>query len=143
MQKTKVSACKKFKEHRGQAQQGRLKHLLVTALFGRNEDRQIAVMVRHVARKIHENNKLKKNVLVSACEKYKEHRGQAQRGRLKHLLVTALFGRNEDRHIAGLPSALRRKTHRNKNLKKRFLRAHVKSFNNIGVRPNRHSLSTY
>ena len=84
-----VSACEKFKLHRGTAQQGRLKHLLVTPLFGRNEDRQIAVMVRHVGRKTHATQKLKqKPFFVSACEKFKEHQGTAQQGRLKHLLVT-------------------------------------------------------
>ena len=100
-----MSACTKFKEHRGQAQRGRLKHLLVTALFGRNEDRQIAVMLRHVARNTHANKKLKKMFFVSACEKFKEHQDTAQQGRLKHLLVTgpsmrllqgtAIFGRKE------------------------------------------------
>ena len=100
-----MSACGKYKEHRGTAQQGRLKHLLVTALFGRNEDRQIAVMVRHVGRKTHENKTEKKTFFVSACEKYKEHQGTAQQGRLKHLLVTgpsmrllqgtAIFGRKQ------------------------------------------------
>ena len=58
--KKKVSACTKFKEHQGTAQRGRLKQLLVTALFGRNEGRLIAVMVRHVARKTHAKTKLKK-----------------------------------------------------------------------------------
>ena len=77
-----VSACEKFQQHRGQAQQALLKHLLVigpsmrllqgTASFGRKKK-------------------------VSACTKFKEHQGTAQRGRLKHLLVMALFGRNEDR----------------------------------------------
>ena len=64
---------------------------------------------------------------MSACTKFKEHRGQAQQGRLKHLLVTALFGRNEGRQIAGLPSPLCRKTHGKKNKKntfcEKFLRA--------------------
>ena len=55
MKTTKVSACTKFKEHQGTAQQGRLKHLLVTALFGRNEDRQIAVMVGMLLAKHTEN----------------------------------------------------------------------------------------
>ena len=83
-----MSACTKFKEHQGTAQRGRLKQLLVTALFGRNEGRLIAVMVRHVGRKTHENKNWKKTFFVSACEKFKEHRGTAQQGRLKHLLVT-------------------------------------------------------
>ena len=42
----------------------------------------------------------KKTFFVSKCEKYKEHRGTAQRGRPKHLQVTPLFGRNEDQKIA-------------------------------------------
>ena len=59
---------------------------------------------------------------VSACKKQKELRGTAKKALLKHLLVTALFGRNEDRHIAGLPSALCRKTHGKKTAeKKHFL----------------------
>ena len=47
----------------------------------------------------------KKMFFVSACEKYKEHQGTAQQGRLKHLLVTgpsmrllqgtAIFGRKK------------------------------------------------
>ena len=65
---------------------------------------------------------------MSACTKLKEHQGQAQRGRLKQLLVTTLFRRNEGRQIAGLPSPLCRKTRGKKNLKKntfceKFLRA--------------------
>ena len=60
MKKKEVSACTKFKEHQGTAQRGRLKQLLVTALFGRNEDRQIAVMVRHVGRKTHGKQKAEK-----------------------------------------------------------------------------------
>ena len=51
MKKKEVSACTKFKEHQGTAQRGRLKQLLVTPLFGRNEGRQIAVLGRHVGRK--------------------------------------------------------------------------------------------
>ena len=58
---------------------------------------------------------------VSARTKFKEHRGQAQQGRLKQLLVTALFGRNEGRQIAGLPSRVGRKTHGKKTEKKHFL----------------------
>merc|ERR1712078_471007 len=42
----------------------------------------------------------KKTLFVSECEKYKEHRGTAQRGRPKHLQITPLFGLNEDRQIA-------------------------------------------
>ena len=63
MKTKKVSACTKFKEHQGQAQRGRLKQLLVTALFGRNEGRQIAVMVQEPARKTHGKN-LKKNIFL-------------------------------------------------------------------------------
>ena len=37
---------------------------------------------------------------MGKCEKYKEHRGTAQRGRPKHLQITPLFGLNEDRQIA-------------------------------------------
>ena len=37
---------------------------------------------------------------MSKCEKYKEHRGTAQRGRPKLSKITPLFGRNEDRQIA-------------------------------------------
>ena len=73
MKKKEVSACTKLKEHRGQAQRGRLKQLLVTALFGRNEGRQIAVMVQEPARKTH-GKKLKKMFFVSECEKFKVHR---------------------------------------------------------------------
>ena len=54
-----MSKCEKSKLHRGTAQRGRPKHLQVTPLFGRNEGRQIAVMVREVARKTH-GKKLKK-----------------------------------------------------------------------------------
>ena len=64
--KKKVSACTKFKEHQGTAQRGRLKQLLVTALFGRNEGRQIAVMVREVARKTHAKQNTEKHVF---CER--------------------------------------------------------------------------
>ena len=42
----------------------------------------------------------KKTFFVSKCEKYKEHRGTAQRGRPKLSKITPLFGRNEDRQIA-------------------------------------------
>ena len=37
---------------------------------------------------------------MSKCQKCKEHRGTAQRGRPKHLQITPLFGLNEDRQIA-------------------------------------------
>ena len=51
MKKKEVSACTKFKEHQGTAQRGRLKQLLKTALFARNQGRQIAVTFGEVARK--------------------------------------------------------------------------------------------
>ena len=68
-------------------------------LFARNQGRQIALTLRELARKTRGKKKLKKNI---CCAKLKEHRGQAQQGRLKHLLVsgpsmrivqgTAIFG---------------------------------------------------
>ena len=94
-----MSACTKLKEHWGQAHRRRLKQLLQIALFGRNQGRQIAATLGELARKTRGKKKLKKNVFF---EKFTEHHSTAQRGRLKHLLVsgpsvrivqgTAIFG---------------------------------------------------
>ena len=93
-----MSACTKLKEHRGQAHRRRLKQLLNIALFGRNQGRQIAATLGELARKTRGKKKLKKIFF----EKFTEHHSTAQRGRLKHLLVsgpsvrivqgTAIFG---------------------------------------------------
>ena len=97
-----MSACEKYKQHRGQAQKALLKHLLVTGP---------SMRLRYYMLDFKRSQKK-----VSACKKYQQHRGQAQQALLKHLLVTASSMR--------LQSA---KTHR----------AHVKSINNIGVRPQK------
>ena len=81
-----VSACEKYKQHRGQAQKALLKHLLVTGP---------SMRLRYYMLDFKRSQKK-----VSACKKYKQHRGQAQQALLKHLLVTALFGRNKDRQKA-------------------------------------------
>ena len=79
-----MSACTKLKEHQGKANRRRLKQLLNIALFGRNQGLQIAVTLGELARK-HAEKKTKKTVFF---EKFTEHHTTAQRGRLKHLLVS-------------------------------------------------------
>ena len=84
----KVSACKKYKQHRGTAQQALLKHLLVTALFGRNKDRQKAARMRLRSASATLGRKKKSFVFATTCKKYKEIQGRAKKALLKHLLVT-------------------------------------------------------
>ena len=101
MKTKKVSARTKFTERHGTAHRGRLKQLLIEAFLGRKKCRTIRICPWASFFGSHKTIKLKKtNVFVSKCEKYKEHRGTAQRGRPKHLQITPLFGRNEDRQIA-------------------------------------------
>ena len=102
-----MSACEKFQQHRGQAQQALLKHLLVTGP---------SMRLRYYMLDFKRSQKK-----VSACKKYQQHRGQAQQALLKHLLVTAFFGRNKDRQIAGLPSHVGRTTHGNKKLENKSI----------------------
>ena len=93
-----MSACTKLKEHYSQAHRRRLKQLLKIAFFGRNQGRQIAATLGEIARK----TRGKKTEKKTFFEKFTEHHSTAQRGRLKHLLVsgpsvrivqgTAIFG---------------------------------------------------
>ena len=67
-------------------------------LFARNQGRQITLTLGELARK----TRGKKTEKINFCEKFTEHHTTAQRGRLKHLLVsgpsmrivqgTAIFG---------------------------------------------------
>ena len=101
MKTKKVSARTKFTEHHTTAHRGRLKQLLIEAFLGRKKCRTNRSCPWGSVFWIAQKNQIeKKTFFVSKCEKYKEHRGTAQRGRPKHLQITPLFGLNEDRQIA-------------------------------------------
>ena len=78
-----MSACEKYKQHRGTAQKALLKHLLVTG-----------PRMRSLSASATLGCKTKK---VSACKKYKVYRGTAQRGRLKqlHFLLAIRAGKSQ------------------------------------------------
>ena len=91
----------KFTERHSTAHRGRLKQLLIETFLGRKKCRTNRICPWASFFWIAQKNQIeKKTFFVSKCEKYKEHRGTAQRGRPKHLQITQLFGRNEDRQIA-------------------------------------------
>ena len=101
METKKVSARTKFTERHSTAHRGRLKQLLIEAFLGRKKCTSGSSCPWASFFWIAQKNQIeKKTFFVSKCEKYKEHRGTAQRGRPKLSKITPLFGRNEDRQIA-------------------------------------------
>ena len=88
MYKREVSACTKLKEHRGQAQRGRLKqlHFLLAIRAGKSLLLSGKSLAKHAEKKTEKNIFCEK--FLRACADGARVRHLAQQGRLKHLLAT-------------------------------------------------------